>query len=71
MSEQQYISSETFLKELDRAAENLRKEVKKFQNVNIEALKKALLYAAVKPRGENGGGVSQWQKEFIFQKIIG
>ncbi len=71
MSEQQYISSETFLKELDRAAENLRKEVKKFQNVNIEALKKALLYAAVKSRGENGGGVSQWQKEFIFQKIIG
>ncbi len=53
MSEQQYISSETFLKELDYAARKLQEEVERFQNVNLEALKKALLYAALKSKNKS------------------
>ena len=53
MSEQQYISSETFLKELDYAARKLQEEVERFQNVNLEALKKALPYAALKSKNKS------------------
>ena len=42
------MTREAFDKEVERVAENLQKEVKPLQNFSVQAIKEALLYAALK-----------------------
>lgn len=42
------MTREDFDKEVERVAENLKKEVKPLQNFSVQAIKEALLYAATK-----------------------
>lgn len=42
------MTREDFDKEVERVAENLKKEVKPLQNFSVQAIKEALLYAALK-----------------------
>lgn len=42
------MTREAFDKEVERAVENLQKEVKLLQNFSVQSIKEALIYAATK-----------------------